>query len=120
MYPSDHSVADPETVPAPGERRLDELLALHAIQKRWGALHVLDDAELVIEGGTAVHVAGRNGIGKTTLLRIAAGLITPDSGVVDLDGLHPQRNRRRYCAAIGFLSAGDRGLVARLTVRQTL
>jgi ABC-2 type transport system ATP-binding protein len=118
MFSSNRLLADP---PAVAEASADfDLLALDAIQKRWGALRVLDDADLVIDPGTTVHIAGRNGIGKTTLLRIAAGLISPDSGMVSLDGLHPVRDRRRYCASIGFLSAGDRGLVARLTVRQTL
>jgi ABC-2 type transport system ATP-binding protein len=102
------------------EDELNELLAMHLISKRWGERQVLDEAELVVDAGTAVHLIGRNGVGKTTLLRIAAGLIGPDAGVVELDGLKPVRDRRRYAASIGFLTAGDRGLVARLTVRQTL
>jgi ABC-type multidrug transport system ATPase subunit len=102
------------------DEQLHELLAMHMISKRWGQRQVLDEAELVVDAGTAVHLAGRNGVGKTTLLRIASGLIGPDAGVVELDGLKPVRDRRRYAAAVGFLTAGDRGLIARLTVRQTL
>ena len=97
-----------------------ELLALHCVRKSWGARNVLDDVELVVDRGTLTAIRGVNGIGKTTLLRIAAGLIMPDAGVVDLEGLHPRRDRRRYQERIGLLAAGDRGLYARLTVFQHL
>jgi ABC-type multidrug transport system ATPase subunit len=97
-----------------------ELFAVHRLRKSWGDTVILDDLELVLDRGTLNWVGGTNGIGKTTLLRICAGLIAPDSGIVDLDGLHPRRQRARYQARIGFLSAGDRGLYARLTVRQHL
>ena len=63
---------------------------------------------------------GRNGAGKTTLLRIVAGIIAADDGLVELDGLSPRRDRRRYQAKVGFLSAGSTGLYARLTVAQHL
>jgi ABC-2 type transport system ATP-binding protein len=99
---------------------VEDLLAMHALSKRWGERQVLDETELIVEAGSAVHLSGRNGVGKTTLLRIASGLIAPDSGLVVLDGMHPARDRRDYAAAIGFLTAGDRGLIARLKVRQTL
>jgi ABC-type multidrug transport system ATPase subunit len=90
------------------------------VEKRWGAEPVLDGLDLRIEPGTAVHVAGRNGTGKTTLLRIAVGLIRADSGSVALDGLDPVRDRVAYQRRLGFLSAGDRGLYARLSVRDHL
>lgn len=90
------------------------------MDKRWAAQTVLDGLDLRVEPGTAVHVCGRNGTGKTTLLRIAVGLIRADSGSVALDGLDPVRDRVAYQRRLGFLSAGDRGLYARLTVRDHL
>jgi ABC-type multidrug transport system ATPase subunit len=65
-------------------------------------------------------VTGANGVGKTTLLRIAAGVLAPDRGSVALDGLTPDNDWREYHQRIGFLSAGDRGLYARLSVRRHL
>jgi len=97
-----------------------ELFGVHELRKAWGDHVILDGLELVLDRGTINWVGGANGIGKTTLLRICAGLITHDSGAIDLDGLHPHRQRSRYQARVGFLSAGDRGLYARLTVRQHL
>lgn len=110
----------PRLQPAREVPPASELFAVHELRKAWGDRVVLDDLELVLDRGTLNWVGGENGIGKTTLLRICAGLIAPDGGVVDLDGLHPRRRRARYQARVGFLSAGDRGLYARLTVRQHL
>lgn len=90
--------------------------------KKWqGMSHpVLDDTRLVVKRGAAVYIGGRNGIGKTTLLRIVAGLIKPDAGTVRVNGLHPELNRKEFQRRVGFLSAGDRGLYARLSVRRHL
>lgn len=106
----------------PHDDELDfrELLAVHKLRKSWGDRVILDDLELVLDAGTLTWVGGANGIGKTTLLRICAGLIMPESGIVDFDGLHPRRDRAAYQTRMGFLAAGDRGLYARLTVRQHL
>ena len=96
------------------------LLSLDSISKAWGAKVVLDDVTLALAPGTLTWLGGANGVGKTTLLRIAAGLLGPDSGQVTLDGLHPLRNRREYRRRLAFLSAGDRGIYARLTVHRHL
>jgi ABC-type multidrug transport system ATPase subunit len=105
----------PVAAPAAGS-----LLELADIHKSWGARTILAGVDLAAGRGTLIAVSGANGIGKTTLLRIAAGLIHPDSGEVAIDGLHPERDRRAYLARLGFLSAGDRGLYARLSARRHL
>lgn len=97
-------------------------LVLDGVSKRWRRSDrpVLDRIRLEVPAATVVVVAGRNGVGKTTLLRIVAGIIAADAGSVALDGLSPRRNRRRYHRQVGFLSAGSAGLYARLTVAQHL
>ena len=96
-------------------------LALHGIVKRWpGVPRVLEGVDLLLEPGTALAVVGRNGTGKTTLLRIAAGLIAPEQGSVEICGLDSERERTEFQRRAGFVSAGNSGLYARLKVKHHL
>jgi ABC-2 type transport system ATP-binding protein len=95
-------------------------LLLREVARRFGAQPVLTEIELTLAPGEIARVEGANGAGKTTLLRIAAGLIAADAGEVRAFGLDPVRDRTRYARRIGLLSAGDRGLYARLSLRQNL
>jgi ABC-2 type transport system ATP-binding protein len=97
-------------------------LVLANVSKRWrkDLPLVLDEVDLTLDLGTRTWIGGRNGVGKTTLLRIAAGLIAPDSGRATVWGFSAKENRIRYQQLVGLLPAGDRGLYARLTVRQQL
>jgi ABC-2 type transport system ATP-binding protein len=92
------------------------------ITKRWprNPAPVLEGVDITLDPGDLMWIGGRNGVGKTTLLRILAGLIGPDSGEVRSFGAHPMRDRRRYQQLVGFVSAGNTGLYARLTVRGQL
>ena len=114
--------AEPDTTRAAFSDAMSDrdVLALHEVSKKWGELQVLDAIDLVLAAGTVTWIGGTNGVGKTTLLRIAAGLIGAEGGVVWLDGLHPERQRRAYLGRVGFLSAGDRGLYARMSVKKHL
>jgi ABC-2 type transport system ATP-binding protein len=109
-----------ETVAAAGARECP--LALRGVSKRWrkDLPLVLDELDLTLEPGTSTWIGGRNGVGKTTMLRVAAGLIDPDDGRVEVWGLTARENRVRYQQLVSFLPAGDRGLYARLTVRRQL
>lgn len=97
-------------------------LEIQNVVKRWGRNRppVLNGIDLTMERGQLVWVGGRNGVGKTTLLRVVSGLIGPTSGHVKAYGLDPLRDRRLYQRKVGFLSAGNTGVYARLTVRQQL
>jgi ABC-2 type transport system ATP-binding protein len=110
--------------PAPLEidGRLACPLAIRNVTKRWRKDQppVLDQLDLTLEPGTITWVGGRNGVGKTTMLRIAAGLIEPESGRAEVWGVTARENRGRYQRLVSFLPAGDRGLYARLTVRRQL
>lgn len=97
-------------------------LTMRGVSKRWRAdlPLVLDELVLVLEPGTTTWIGGRNGVGKTTMLRIAAGLIDPEAGRAEVWGLTAREHRIRYQQLVSFLPAGDRGLYARLTVRRQL
>ena len=68
-----------------------------------GALTILEDVSFTVERGDAVAIVGASGSGKSTLLSLLAGLDTPSSGSVHLDGqslVHARRGRpRARCAA---------------------
>jgi general nucleoside transport system ATP-binding protein len=60
----------------------DAVLSLSRITKRYGATVALDDVSLACRAGRVHALLGENGAGKTTLMRIAFGLVAPDSGQV--------------------------------------
>jgi ABC-type multidrug transport system ATPase subunit len=96
-------------------------LEVRGVSKTWQRTRrVLDNVDLDLAPGRFVALVGANGAGKTTFLRILAGLIMADEGSVRLDGLDPFRNRREYQRRLGFLSAGQGGLYARLSPRRHL
>ncbi len=58
------------------------LLTLDHISMAFGHVPLLDDASLQIESGERIAIVGRNGTGKSTLLKIIAGDLSPDAGTV--------------------------------------
>lgn len=107
----------------PAPRRAEPMpLSLRGVSKAWdkGRVPVLDRVDLDLDLGDRVRIAGRNGVGKTTLMRIAAGLIDPDRGQATVWGTSAAEHPERYQRLVSFLPAGDRGLYARLSVRRQL
>jgi len=75
------------------------ILALEKISKRFGAVVIATEVDLVLAEGEALGVIGPNGAGKTTLFGIAAGTLAPDAGRVvfagtDVTRLAPERRCR--------------------------
>lgn len=96
-------------------------LRLVAVTKRYGAQIALDRVSLDVRAGEIYGFIGHNGAGKTTAMRIALGLVRPDSGTVLVDGFdaaaHPREARARMGGLIetpGFHGAwsGTRNLEA--------
>jgi zinc transport system ATP-binding protein len=82
-----------------------------------GGAPVLRDVDLGVEEGEFVAIAGPNGGGKTTLVRIVLGLIRPTSGGAHLFGEPADRFSRR--ATLGYLAQrAQLGLEAPVTVRE--
>ena len=63
------------------------MLSLRSVTKRYGALTALDGVSLDIARGEFFGLLGPNGAGKSTLMSLAAGLRSPDAGVLTLDGV---------------------------------
>jgi ABC-type multidrug transport system ATPase subunit len=89
-------------------------VSCHGIARAFHGAPVLRNIDLEAASGDVVSIVGDNGSGKTSLLRIAAGLLTPDAGAVLVAGAPPGSGRA------GYLAAGDRAIQHRLTVRQNL
>ena len=64
----------------------EALLVAEGLDKRFGALQVLDAVTVSVPAGSAVGIVGPNGAGKTTLLDLLAGALRPDHGRVLLAG----------------------------------
>src|SRR4029450_453441 len=64
----------------------DAVLRLQSVTKRFGTVTAVDRIDLTIERGEVFAVLGPGGAGKTTMLRLIAGLEQPDEGSVAIDG----------------------------------
>src|SRR5437762_3854600 len=80
------SLAAAERSPAT-ERKGEPLLRIASVTKRFGGFTAIDDLSLDINAGEFFALLGPSGCGKTTLLRMLAGLESPDSGQILLDGV---------------------------------
>ena len=65
------------------------VLTCNGLTKRFGRTKALDGVDLTIEPGRIVGLLGPNGSGKTTLIKLANGLLTPDSGSISICGMKP-------------------------------
>ena len=61
-------------------------LSLRRLTKRFGNVTAVDQANLDVNGGEFLVIVGESGCGKTTTLRLIAGLETPDSGTIFIGG----------------------------------
>ena len=80
------------------------LLQATGLCRSFGDRVVLNGVDLTLAEGETIAVIGPNGIGKTTLLRILAGLLRPSAGEVLLDGRPVRTADPQSRAAIGLLS----------------
>jgi ABC-type branched-subunit amino acid transport system ATPase component/predicted MFS family arabinose efflux permease len=104
--------ADPDSIP---------VLQLNAIDFSYGNVQVLFDLAFEVKRGEVLALLGTNGAGKSTALRIAAGLETPSRGVVRLDGrtityTSPEQRSR---LGIHFLPGG-KGVFPEMTIAENL
>jgi ABC transport system ATP-binding/permease protein len=89
------------------------LLNLKDVEKGYGSRSVLRGVTLGVAAGERIGIVGRNGDGKSTLLRLIAGVEQPDAGTLTISGdvgvaLVGQRERLERFATIGAALVGDR------------
>ncbi len=95
------------------------VVCARALVKQFGAKSAVNGLDLEVATGERVGLLGPNGAGKTTTLLMLLGVITPDSGVIELVGHRLPRQRSRALGQVGFV-AGYLPLPENLKVREAL
>jgi urea transport system ATP-binding protein len=97
------------------------VLAITALNQFYGGSHTLWDVDLLVPAGSRTCLMGRNGMGKTTLLKCIMGLLPATSGVIEFAGTDlrklPAQGRARL--GIGYVPQG-REIFSQLTVEENL
>ena len=97
------------------------MLEVSELHTHYGQAHILHGVSLALDEGTALGLLGRNGMGKTTLIRSLMGYVRPTQGRVrwcgqDVTGFAPERMAR---LGLGYVPEG-RGIFPNLSVRENL
>ena len=100
---------------------MSALLAAEGLHAFYGAIHVLHGIDLTVARGETVALMGRNGMGKTTLLRSLMGLVPQRRGRVTLGtrDMSTAVPEDMACGGVAFVPEG-RGIFASLTVMENL
>ena len=97
------------------------MLTIKALNHFYGGSHTLWDVNLAVTAGSLMCLMGRNGMGKTTLLKCIMGLQPASSGAIEFDGSDlvksPAEQRARI--GIGYVPQG-REIFSHLTVEENL
>jgi urea transport system ATP-binding protein len=99
----------------------DTVLALDGVHVSYGSTPILRDVDLSVDAGETVGIMGRNGVGKTTLMKTVIGLLSPTEGTVTYQGedvtAHSADERARL--GMGYIPQG-RDVFPDLTVEQNV
>jgi urea transport system ATP-binding protein len=97
------------------------MLHIQGVNQYYGGSHILRDVGLEASAGKITVVLGRNGVGKTSLLKSLMGLVPIQTGSISLDGQSLERATpyERARAGLGYVPQG-REIFGRLTVQENL
>ena len=100
---------------------MDFILDARAVHAWYGSSHVLHGIDLQIARGETVGLLGRNGMGKSTLIRTLLGHVIKRDGHIDLFGQDASRARPHQTARLGVAYVPEgRGVFPNLSVRENL
>ena len=97
------------------------MLKLNNYNVAYGQSRVISDMNLEIGEGEIISLVGRNGMGKTTLLKSLIGMVPQESGQILLDGkdISAQQSHERVASGIGFVPQG-RMIFSTMTVTENI
>ena len=97
------------------------MLNINGLNQFYGGSHTLWDVQMTVPKGSITCLMGRNGMGKTTLLRCIMGLLTTQSGQIEFEDkeLRDVSAERRASLGIGYVPQG-REIFSQLTVEENL
>jgi len=97
------------------------MLHISDLNVYYGESHILRNVDLNINAGEMVCLIGRNGVGKTTLLKTLMGILKPRAGVINYEqeNLINKTSDQRARLGLGYVPQG-RDIIPRLTVKENL
>ncbi|MEH2299366.1 MAG: urea ABC transporter ATP-binding subunit UrtE [Nostoc sp.] len=97
------------------------MLKISNLNVYYGESHILRNVDLNVPSGQMICLIGRNGVGKTTLLKTIMGLLKSRSGTINLAGelINSKSPDQRAKLGIGYVPQG-REIIPRLTVKENL
>ena len=97
------------------------MLHISDLNVYYGESHILRNVDLNINAGEMVCLIGRNGVGKTTLLKTLMGILKPRAGTINYDqqNLINKTSDQRARLGLGYVPQG-RDIIPRLTVKENL
>ena len=97
------------------------VLKASGISKSFGGVRALDHVDLTVNAGEVVCLAGENGCGKSTLIKIISGYYAPDAGVVELNGIRYDKLTPRESLRAGIqVIYQDFSIFQNLTVAENI
>ncbi|MFM6064682.1 MAG: urea ABC transporter ATP-binding subunit UrtE [Microcystis panniformis] len=97
------------------------MLHISDLKVYYGESHILRNVDLNINAGEMVCLIGRNGVGKTTLLKTLMGILKPRAGTINYEqqNLINKTSDQRARLGLGYVPQG-RDIIPRLTVKENL
>jgi sodium transport system ATP-binding protein len=93
------------------------MIEVSAVAKSFGTVQAVRQVSFLAADGSVTGLLGPNGAGKTTVLRMISGLMSPDGGSIQVDGMQVAAQRIAVRRRLGVLPDA-RGLYPRLTARE--
>ena len=97
----------------------DSIIEIQNLSKRYGDLVAVNNISLQVTRGEILGLLGPNGAGKTTTISMLTGLLSPDEGSIEIDGMDMAKKTKEVKARIGLVPQ-DLALYPTLSARKNL